>query len=70
MLYLLHGFTGHSPDWLTRTNIADYAREYRLIVVMPEGNDGWYTDSAGVPTDKYESDILQELIAINRCKSS
>jgi S-formylglutathione hydrolase FrmB len=62
VLYLLHGFTGHFPDWLTRTNIADYAREYRLIVVMPEGNDGWYTDSAGVPTDKYESYILQELI--------
>jgi S-formylglutathione hydrolase FrmB len=29
---------------------------------MPEGNNSWYTDSATVPADKYESYILQELI--------
>ncbi len=29
---------------------------------MPEGNDGWYTDSATVPADKYETYLLQELI--------
>jgi putative tributyrin esterase len=62
VLYLLHGLTGHYSDWIRRTNVADYAAQYRLIVVMPEGNDGWYTDSAGVPNDKYESYILQELI--------
>jgi S-formylglutathione hydrolase FrmB len=33
-----------------------------MIIVMPEGNNGWYTDSATVPTDKYESYILKELI--------
>lgn len=62
VLYLLHGFSGHYSDWVTRTNLADYAAEYRMIVVTPEGNDGWYTDSAGTATDKYESYILQELI--------
>lgn len=62
VLYLLHGFSGHYGDWVTRTNLADYAAEYRLIVVTPEGNDGWYTDSAGTAADKYESYILQELI--------
>lgn len=62
VLYLLHGFGGHYSDWVTRTNLADYAADYRLIVVTPEGNDGWYTDSAGTATDKYESYILQELI--------
>ena len=62
VLYLLHGLTGHYSDWVKRTNIADYASEYRLIVVMPEGNDGWYTDSAVVANNKYESYILQELI--------
>ena len=29
---------------------------------MPEGNDGWYTDSATVPANKYESYIPAELI--------
>jgi S-formylglutathione hydrolase FrmB len=62
VLYLLHGLSGHYSDWLTRTNVADYAAHYRLIVVMPEGNDGWYTDSATVPNDKYESYILKDLI--------
>jgi S-formylglutathione hydrolase FrmB len=59
VLYLLHGLTGHYSDWVSRTNIADYASEYRLIVVMPEGNDSCYSDSGA---SKYESYILQELI--------
>ena len=62
VLYLLHGLTGHYSDWVARSNVADYASEYRMIVVTPEGNDGWYTDSATIATDKYESYILQELL--------
>jgi len=62
VLYLLHGLFGHYSDWITKTNVADYAAQYRMIVVMPEGNNGWYTDSATAPADKYESYILKELI--------
>ena len=62
VLYLLHGLGGHYSDWLTRTNVADYAAQYRLIVVTPEGNDSWYTDSATKLNDKYESYVLKELI--------
>lgn len=62
VLYLLHGLTGHYSDWSSRSNVADHAAQYRMIVVTPEGNDGWYTDNASVTTDKYESYILQELI--------
>src|ERR1043165_7140794 len=50
VLYLLHGWGGHYTDWLTRTNVADYAAQYRMIVGMPEIND------------KYESYILKELM--------
>jgi putative tributyrin esterase len=62
VLYLLHGLSGHYSDWVQRTNVADYAAEYRMIVITPEGNDSWYTDSATVTTEKYESYILKELI--------
>ena len=62
VLYLLHGLGGHYTDWTARTNVADYAAQYRLIVVTPEGNDGWYIDSAAVASDKYESYVLNELI--------
>ena len=62
VLYLLHGLTGHYSDWVSRTNVADYAAQYRMIIVTPEGNDGWYTDSATVVNDKYETYVLKELI--------
>jgi len=62
VLYLLHGFGGHHGDWVTHSNVADYAAQYRMIVVTPEGNNGWYTDSVSVGTDKYESYLLKELI--------
>jgi S-formylglutathione hydrolase FrmB len=62
VLYLLHGLGGHYSDWTTRTNVADYAANYGLIIVTPEGNDSWYIDSLGVPTDKYETYITSELI--------
>lgn len=62
VLYLLHGLSGHYSDWLTRTNVADYAAQYRLIIVMPEGNDSWYVDGAAGSNDKYESYILKELM--------
>jgi putative tributyrin esterase len=55
VLYLLHGLTGHYTDWVARTNIADYAVQYRIIVVTPEGNDSWYIEN-------YETYILLELI--------
>lgn len=62
VLYLLHGWAGHYSDWVTRTNVAEYASHYRMILVMPEGNNGWYTDSDTIASDKYESYILRELI--------
>ena len=62
VIYLLHGLTGHYTNWLEKTKLVDYAAAYEFIIVMPEGNDGWYTDSATVPTNKYESYILSELI--------
>ncbi|MFN2529841.1 MAG: alpha/beta hydrolase [Pyrinomonadaceae bacterium] len=61
VLYLLHGLNGHYSDWVSRTNIADYAAQYPIIVVTPEGNNSWYTDALNAP-EKYESYILQELI--------
>jgi len=62
VLYLLHGFTGHYDNWPTKTKLADYAALYPMIIVTPEGNNGWYIDSATVPTDKYETYIIEELI--------
>lgn len=62
VLYLLHGLTGHYDNWANQTRLTQYLLNYRLIIVTPEGNDGWYTDSATVPADKYESYLVKELI--------
>lgn len=62
VVYLLHGLTGHFDNWTDKTKLVDYAAPYNFIVVTPEGDNGWYTDSATKPADKYESYIIQELI--------
>jgi putative tributyrin esterase len=62
VIVLLHGLTGHFDNWFARTKLAEYAMNHQFIIVTPEGNDGWYTDSVSMPTDKYESYIIQELI--------
>jgi S-formylglutathione hydrolase FrmB len=63
VLYLLHGLSGSAGDWVSeRAHLADHAAQYPFIVVVPEGRDGWYTDSATVPGEKFESYIVAELI--------
>lgn len=62
VLYLLHGLTGHFDNWANKTKLTDYAEKYNYIIVMPEGDNGWYSDSASVPNDRYESYIIKELI--------
>ena len=62
VVYLLHGLAGHYDNWTNLTKLTQYSAPYRFIIVTPEGGDGWYTDSSTVPSDKYESYIIQELV--------
>ncbi|MEJ7713155.1 MAG: alpha/beta hydrolase family protein [Pyrinomonadaceae bacterium] len=62
VLYLLHGLTGHYGDWVSKSKLTDHAARHRIIIVTPEGNNGWYTDSPVKETEKYESYIMQELM--------
>lgn len=62
VLYLLHGWNGQPQGWLTETKLEEYAARHQLIIVLPAGGNSWYTDSATVPAERYESYILQELI--------
>lgn len=61
-VYLLHGLTGHFNDWGDKTKLEEYSTNYKYIIVMPEGNNGWYSDSEKAENDKYESYIIEELI--------
>jgi putative tributyrin esterase len=63
VLYLLHGLAGSAGDWVSnRARLAEHAAAHRLIIVVPEGRDGWYTDSATAPNEKFESYFVAELI--------
>lgn len=44
-LYLLHGLGGDSTVWLRHSRIEDYVWRWPLIVVMPDGYRGFYTDN-------------------------
>ena len=64
VLYLLQGLGGHYDSWIIATNVATYAAKHKLIIVSPEGNDGWWTNSATDKNDKYESYIISELLPL------
>lgn len=42
--YLLHGLSDDHTTWARRTRIEWYVRDLPVLVVMPDGLRGWYTD--------------------------
>jgi putative tributyrin esterase len=61
-IYLLHGLTGHYNNWGDETALEEFTKSYDYVFVMPEGDNGWYSDGVKNETDKYESYIIRELI--------
>jgi putative tributyrin esterase len=62
VLYLLHGLFGSCDNWLDLTAIKSYLADKEFIVILPEGGNNWYSDSATIDTDKFESSFINELI--------
>jgi putative tributyrin esterase len=62
VVYLLHGGGGGFRDWSNYTDVARFA-ERGLILVMPEGDESYYTNSAEHPSEKYEDYIVRDIIA-------
>ncbi len=63
VLYLLHGVYGSFENWDTLTNLATYAAGLDWIIVMPDADDSWYTNSATSPGDRFEDYIVKDVIA-------
>ena len=63
VLYLLHGLYGDYLNWDTLTNLERYVEKYEMIVVMPDADDSWYTNSATDPKNKFEDYIAKDLLA-------
>lgn len=62
VLYLLHGYTGHYSDWVTKTGLVKYAAHYEEIIVMPEDENGWYVNNYANPKLEWQSYIIDDLI--------
>lgn len=45
VMFLLHGLSDDYSIWLRRTSIERYVEGMNLIVVMPDGGRGFYTDA-------------------------
>jgi putative tributyrin esterase len=60
-LYLLHGLSGDYMDWSTRTDLAAIARTVPLVIVMPEGENAWYTNAAD-RGPRFEDYIADDLV--------
>ena len=64
--YLLHGLSDDYTVWMRRSRIEWYVRELPLIVVMPDGYRGFYTDNAdGPPYAQYVARELPEFVERN-----
>jgi putative tributyrin esterase len=60
--YLLHGLSDDHTTWTRRSAIERYVLGYRMMVVMPNGGRGWFTNS--VDGDPYEDDLITQVIGM------
>ncbi|MFO0893281.1 MAG: alpha/beta hydrolase-fold protein, partial [Isosphaeraceae bacterium] len=60
--YLLHGLSDDDTIWMRRTSIERYAEGLPLVVVMPDGGRGWYTNAqVGFA---YENDLMKDVMGL------
>lgn len=59
-LYLLHGFSGNTTDWITGSSAMEISRKYNVAIVMPSGENSFYLDRKGTG-NAYETYIAEEL---------
>lgn len=63
VLYLLHGYGGRETDWVRLSRVVKYAQDYDFIIVCPDGQNGWYTNSP-ITKKRYEDYIMNEVMAV------
>lgn len=62
--YLLHGYSGWYANWIIRVpSLQQYADQFRMIIVCPEGKNNWYMDSPVNDSIRWETYIAQEVPA-------
>lgn len=62
VFYLLHGLSDDHTAWVRRSNVERYVESWPMIVVMPNGERSFYTDSKANPRAAFETFIVRALI--------
>ena len=62
VLYLLHGLSDDHTAWARRTSLERYVDGLPLIVVMPNGERSFYTDSQANPKAAFETYLTRDLV--------
>lgn len=60
--YLLHGLSDDDSIWARRTSIERYVEGLPLVVVMPDGGRGFYTNA--VEGLAYEDDLIKDVVGL------
>ncbi|MBQ6333821.1 MAG: esterase family protein [Erysipelotrichaceae bacterium] len=62
VLYLLHGLGGNQEEWLRFSKIEYYAKKYNFVVIMPNGDRSFYTNTLqNIGYFDYIADELPEI---------
>jgi putative tributyrin esterase len=62
VLYLLGGMSDDHTNWQRMTCIQRYVEGLPLIVIMPSGERGFYTDNPSRPNAAYETYVTQDVL--------
>ena len=62
VFYLLGGLSDDHSKWARFTSIERYVTGLPLIVIMPNGGRGWYTNSHAVPQQAYEDHLIKDVV--------
>ncbi len=62
VFYLLHGLSDDHTIWMRRTSIERYVAGLPLVVVMPDGGRGWYTNA--LEGYHHEDDLIKDVVGL------
>ncbi len=60
VLYLLHGLSHDDSIWTRRTSLERYVAGMPLVVVMPDGGRGFYTDARRGPA--WQRHVMEDVM--------
>lgn len=62
VVYLLHGYSGSYSNWILRVpKLKDYADQYQMMIVCPDGKNSWYYDSPIDTSFRFETYVSKEI---------